>query len=84
MFYVYLLKSEKDKDLYTGFTNNLEIRINEHNSGLVSSTESRKPLGLIYCEAYTSERDARRREQNLKLHSRAFVQLKKRIVDSLK
>ncbi|PIP67911.1 MAG: excinuclease ABC subunit C [Candidatus Omnitrophica bacterium CG22_combo_CG10-13_8_21_14_all_43_16] len=84
MFYIYLLRSKKDKNLYTGSTNNLERRIKEHNSGLVPSTKLRRPFDLIYYEGYRSERDARKREQNLKLRSRAFVQLKKRIVDSMK
>jgi len=83
MFYVYLLKSNKDNDFYIGFTNNLKRRIQEHNNGLVLSTKSRKPFELIYLEAYKSEKDARLREKNLKLRSRAFAQLKKRITVSL-
>lgn len=84
MFHVYLLQSEKDNDLYIGFTNNLERRIREHNNGLVPSTHSRRPFELAYCEGYKSETDARHRENNLKLRSRAFAQLKKRIKHSLK
>ena len=83
MFYVYVLKSIKDNNLYLGFTNNLERRIKEHNRGFVSSTKFRKPFELIYVEGYKSEKDARNRENNLKLHSRAFAQLKKRIETSL-
>ncbi len=83
MFYVYLLKSNKDKDLYIGFTTNLERRVKEHNNGMVPSTKLRKPFELIYLEGYKSEKDARRREENLKLKSRAFAQLKKRISASL-
>jgi len=83
MFYVYILKSIKDNDLYIGFTNNLERRVDEHNKGMVSSTETRKPLSLIYFESYKSEKDARHRESNLKLRSRALAQLKKRIKESL-
>lgn len=83
MFYIYILKSSKDKDLYIGFTNSLDRRVKEHNNGLVPSTESRRPFELIYCEGYKSEKDARKREENLKLRSRAFAQLKKRIMDSL-
>ena len=83
MFYLYLIKSKKDCDLYMGSTNNLERRIREHNNGLVSSTNLRKPFELIYFEGYKSEKDARHREKNLKLRSRAFIQLKKRIVSSL-
>lgn len=83
MFYIYVLKSIKDKDLYIRFTKDLKRRVKEHNDGLISSTKLRKPLELIYCEGYKSEKDARKRERNLKLHSKAFVQLKKRIMDSL-
>ena len=83
MFYIYLLKSNKDDDLYIGFTNSLQRRIKEHDNGLVPSTKSRKPFEVIYCEGYKSENDARHREKNLKLRSRAFAQLKKRIKSSL-
>ncbi len=83
MFYVYLLESKKDNDLYIGFTNNLQQRIKQHNNGLVPSTKLRRPFELVYFEGYKSEKDARQREQSLKLRSRAFAQLKKRIADSL-
>ena len=83
MFYTYVLKSRKDNNCYIGSTNNLERRIDEHSKGLVFSTRSRGPFELIYYEAYKSEDDARKREKNLKLRSRAFTQLKKRIRGSL-
>lgn len=84
MFYVYILKSKKDKYLYTGSTNDLTKRFAEHNAGKVFSTKSRGPFELIYYEAYKAEEDARKREHNLKLRSRALAQLKKRIVESSK
>lgn len=83
MVYVYILKSKKDNNLYVGSTNNLERRINEHNTGLIFSTKSRIPFELVYYEAYKSENDARKREKNLKLRSHSFAQLKKRIKESL-
>ena len=83
MHYIYLLKSLKDDELYTGYTNNLERRVEQHNKGQVVSTKSRKPFELVYSESYKSEEDARSRERNLKLRSRAFAQLKKRIKASL-
>ena len=82
MYYVYVLKSKKDHNFYIGSTNDLKRRLGEHNSGLVFSTKSRKPLELIYYEAYNTENDARKREHNLELRSRAFAQLKKRIRES--
>ncbi len=72
MFYVYILKSKKDNNLYIGSTNNLRKRVKEHEKGKVFSTKSRNPLELVYYEAYKSEKDARKREMNLKLRSKAF------------
>ena len=83
MFYVYILRSKKDKNLYVGFTNDLRRRLQEHNSGLNKSTEYRRPFELIYYEAYKSEKDARKREENLKLFGRALGGLKRRISSSL-
>lgn len=84
MYYVYIIKSKKDNNLYLGSTNDLKRRLKEHNNGLVSSTKLRGPFEVIYCEVYKSERDARKRESSLKLRSHAFAQLKKRIQNSLK
>lgn len=83
MFYVYILKSKKDNKFYIGSTNDLQRRLNEHNMGLIFSTKARIPFEIVYYEAYKSERDARKREHNLKLRSRAFAQLEKRIKESI-
>jgi putative endonuclease len=61
-FYTYILLSQKDGKRYIGYTNNLQRRIAEHNSGKNFSTAFRKPFELIYCEACLSEEDARQRE----------------------
>jgi putative endonuclease len=82
--YVYALKSKKDHNFYIGSTNNLKRRLGEHYSGLVFSTKSRKPLELIYYEAYNAEKDARKREHNLKLRSRAFALLKNELKKAAK
>ena len=84
MFYVYLIKSKKDKELYIGSTNNLKRRLLEHNKGINYSTRYRAPFDIIYFEAYKSEEDARHREHNLKLRANALSQLRRRISKSLK
>lgn len=84
MFYVYVLKSKKDFNLYTGSTNDLRNRVKLHNMGGVFSTKNRRPFEVIYYEAYKAEGDARKREHNLKLRSRALAQLKSRIPESIK
>lgn len=80
MFYVYVLKSQKDKKLYIGHTNNLLKRIKEHNRGLVKATEKRKPFKLLYYEASNKLEDAIQREKSLKTgFGRAY--LKRRLSD---
>lgn len=84
MFYVYVLKSEKDDDLYVGSTNDLRRRIREHQKGYSFSTSFRRPFALVYYEAYRNERDARTREQRLKLRGQARRHLLARILLSIK
>ena len=84
MFYVYILRSEKDNNLYTGYTNDLKRRLEEHNSGKNRSTKSRTPFTLVYYEAYKSQKDATRREKMLKERGQAFGGLKRRMKESIK
>lgn len=67
-YYVYILQSEKDNKLYTGYTKNIELRFEQHNNGLVKSTKERRPLILIYFEACLNQHDATHREKYLKTH----------------
>jgi putative endonuclease len=66
MYYAYILISLKDFNFYVGFTNNLKIRIEQHQKGKVTSTSKRLPVKLIYYECYTIEEDARRNEKYYK------------------
>ena len=47
MFYVYVIKSKKDNQLYVGATSDLKKRLIEHNQGYVESTKERKPFDLL-------------------------------------
>lgn len=82
MFYVYVLKSDKDGNLYIGFTKDLKSRMGHHNEGLNTSTKKRRPLTLIYYECYVSEKDARKREIFLK-SGRGHEVLYKQLEDTL-
>ncbi len=82
MHYVYILKSLKDKRLYIGYTSDLKLRYKEHCDGKVKSTKDRRPLELIYYEAYKSKRDAQNREIYLKGGGKANNDLKKQIKNS--
>jgi len=80
MYYIYVIKSLKDKKLYVGHTNDLKRRFNEHNNGQVKSTASRRPLKLLYYEACNLLADALAREKALKTgFGRAY--LKRRLGD---
>lgn len=65
-FYVYVILSQLDKRFYVGYTKNIEKRIKEHNSGMVTSTRKRRPLRLIYWEGCLNQKDALKREKYLK------------------
>jgi putative endonuclease len=49
IYYVYIVKCS-DNSYYTGFTNDLERRINEHNGGVnpASYTHIRRPVKLVF------------------------------------
>jgi putative endonuclease len=66
MFYVYVLRSQKDGMLYIGQTADLKKRFAEHAEGNVESTRARHPFNLVYYEASRSQKDAIHREKYLK------------------
>jgi len=65
-FYVYILKSTVDEKWYTGCTNDLRKRFNQHQKGQVTSTKKRLPVELIYYEMCLNQEDAYNREKYLK------------------
>ena len=66
MYYVYVLRSLKDRELYVGRTGDLKQRLLDHNKGKVSSTKDRRPLRCIYAEVCNNMKDAVYREKYLK------------------
>lgn len=70
MNYTYILKCA-DGTLYTGWTNNLEKRLEAHNSGKGGHyTRAHRPVELVYSEAYETKEEAMRREYAIKHLSR--------------
>lgn len=66
MPYVYLLECA-DGTYYTGWTIDLEERINAHNAGKGARyTAGRRPVRLIYWENYATRQEAQRRETVVK------------------
>ncbi|MDP3988436.1 MAG: GIY-YIG nuclease family protein [Candidatus Levybacteria bacterium] len=77
VFYIYILKCSDGK-FYTGFSSDLRKRLKEHQGGNVSSTRNRKPLELLYYEAYRNKTNALKREKFLKT-TKGKQQLRKQI-----
>jgi putative endonuclease len=87
MYKVYLLKSKKDFKYYVGQTDNIERRLEEHNSGKNKSTKNRRPFFLVGCEEYETQNEARYREYQLKNHSdkkKKFIEKLEKDYDSNK
>ena len=69
-YYVYILKCF-DGSYYTGVTNDLNKRLNEHQSGLIKGfTSYRLPLELVYSERFQDINQAIRLEKQIKGWSR--------------
>lgn len=54
MYYVYVLKSQKNGSLYIGYTDDLKRRFEEHNNLKSQSTKYKAPFEIVYYEAYKS------------------------------
>ncbi len=66
MYYVYILKSEKDSRLYIGQTQDLQKRLFRHNQGMVEITRNRRPFTLIASQSYETRAEAMKMEKYLK------------------
>ena len=66
MNYVYIIECS-DGTFYTGWTNNLEKRIEMHTKGTGAKyTKGRSPVKLIYHEKFEDKKDAMKREYEIK------------------
>jgi len=81
MWYVYILKSLKDGQLYVGSTDDLKRRFREHTTGVCASTQHRRPLRIEAYVAVRTESVARSLEKYLKTGS-GIATLRKRILAS--
>lgn len=64
--YIYIVKC-KDNTYYTGYTVDIEKRIQTHNKGKGAKyTQTRRPVELLYSESFDSKREALQREYAIK------------------
>lgn len=70
MNYTYILRC-RDGSLYTGWTNNMEKRLNCHNAGKGAKyTKARLPVELAYFETFQTKKEAMQREWEIKKMTR--------------
>jgi putative endonuclease len=66
MYHVYILLC-KDGSYYTGYTKNLEFRLEQHVLGRGARyTRMHKPKKLVYLEEFATRREAMIRERQIK------------------
>ncbi len=66
MNYTYIVKCS-DGTFYTGWTTNIEKRIEAHNVGKGAKyTKARRPVELIYFEKFQTKEEAMKREYEIK------------------
>ncbi len=67
MFFVYILKSQKNGAYYIGSCDGeVSARLCKHNKGRVKSTRRYIPWKVTHTEKFKTRRDARQRESQIK------------------
>ena len=70
-YFVYILQCSNNS-FYTGITNNIEKRIQEHQTGINKKcyTYSKRPVKLVYYEVFQNPNEAISKEKQIKGWSR--------------
>jgi len=66
MYFTYILYSSKLNKYYTGQTNDLDKRLEEHNRGKTLFMASGMPWNLVYTREFNSRKEAVRLETAIK------------------
>ena len=75
MYFVYILKSQKERTYYIGQTENIENRVNEHNRGKSAYTRRKAPWDLVHVEEFDTRSEAMKREHEIKKQkSRKYIE----------
>ncbi len=75
MYYTYILFSQKLNRYYTGSTEDVERRLQQHNWSRTPSTKAGIPWELVYKEKYETKSEAVKREYEIKRRkSRKYIE----------
>jgi len=64
--YLYVIRSEKNGDLYVGICADIEKRVNEHQKGKNRYTKGLRPWSLVHIEEFPDWSSARVKEKYYK------------------
>ena len=80
MLKIYILKSSISNKYYIGHTQNLDKRLERHNTGFSQYTKKFMPWKLIYTEDFETRGEAIKREKQIKRYKggEAFKRLIKK------
>ena len=73
MYYVYMLESELDGDIYKGITFDYIKRLEQHNEGSSKFTKSKRPWRLIFVQVVQTKKDALQEEKRLKKCNKKYL-----------
>jgi len=74
MFYVYILYSKFFNLYYKGFTTDISLRLEYHNSGKSTYTSKTDDWVLVYCDKFEIKREALIEEKRLKKLNKASIE----------
>ena len=75
MYYVYIIYSAKLDRYYIGYTEDVDARLVQHNSGLSSFTSRASDWRVMYQEVFSSREEAHKRELAIKKKkSRKYIE----------
>lgn len=85
-YHIYILKSEKDNTIYVDYTtDDINQRLDVHNSGLIKHTQDKRPWSLVYCKSSASFAQTKTIKNRIVKFMRPlrFSKLRNRIKNSL-
>lgn len=83
MYFVYILQSIENQELYIGVSSNLLRRIREHNSPFNTGYTKGRKWRIVYVEGYLSETVAYNRERMLKQYGNVWYGVRRRIIQTM-
>ena len=78
MYYVYILEN-KEGNKYIGYTNNLKVRLEQHNTNKGAKYTKNSKWEIAYIEGYRTQEQAMKREKSIKKSGSARKNIYERI-----